>query len=190
MGSSAEKMHCKSNKGKKVAVTVVSAILLSLLYVMIFSFSEQDGDTSSSLSLTISRKCAEILEALQREHWTESYRESLALYFEHPIRKLAHFCEYACMGVLIFGIWAPHRPLRPFPKKWFRIELLWVFLSAALDELHQTFVPGRWGHPADVLLDTAGGVTGFFFIYLIVLGFTRKKKEKTKKEKKNRFKKK
>jgi VanZ family protein len=186
MGSSAGKKVRDTKQGKKVAITVVSAILLSLLYVLIFSFSEQDGETSSSLSMTISRKCAEILEALQREHWTDAYRESLALYFEHPIRKLAHFCEYACMGVLIFGIWSPHKALRPFPKKWFRIEVLWLFLSAAADEIHQLFIPGRSGQFADVLLDTAGGVTGFFVIYLIVLCITRDKKNRKRKRNSHR----
>ena len=36
-----------------------------------------------------------------------------------------------------------------------------VFLSAAGDEFHQTFISGRSGNFGDVLLDTAG-ITGIF----------------------------
>ncbi|MBE5874320.1 MAG: VanZ family protein, partial [Lachnospiraceae bacterium] len=32
--------------------------------------------------------------------------------------------------------------------------------SAAADEIHQLFVPDRWGSFADVLLDTCGGAFG------------------------------
>lgn len=44
----------------------------------------------------------------------------------------------------------------------------WVFLSAAGDELHQYFVPGRYASFLDVLLDTWGGVCGMLFCILTV----------------------
>lgn len=34
--------------------------------------------------------------------------------------------------------------------------LLWVALAATMDEIHQTFVPGRGGRATDVLIDLAG----------------------------------
>ena len=39
---------------------------------------------------------------------------------------------------------------------------VWLFLSAAMDEFHQFFVPGRYCSLKDVLLDTCGGITGMF----------------------------
>ena len=33
---------------------------------------------------------------------------------------------------------------------------------AAVDEIHQTFVPGRYGTPRDVLLDLCGAMLGIF----------------------------
>ena len=155
----------KTEKGRKQALTVVSALLLSLLYFAIFSFSEQDGETSGGLSLSISRACAEVLDFISGRNWTDSYRESLALYFEHPIRKLAHFTEYACMGVLYFGIWGPWKQLRPFPKRMILLTTFLIALSASFDEIHQLFVPDRNGTPADVLLDTCGGLCGLLVIY-------------------------
>jgi VanZ family protein len=38
--------------------------------------------------------------------------------------------------------------------------LLFVFLYASSDEFHQSFVPGRGPAFSDVLIDTAGGLTG------------------------------
>ena len=123
----------KNNK-KKIAVSVVAAILLVLLYLLIFAFSGQDGEESGSLSSMISEKCAELLNAISGKHWTQNVIDSMAAYFEHPIRKLAHFSEYACMGVLLYGVW---RPWKERNRKLYLLIVLWVFVSAGADEFHQ-----------------------------------------------------
>lgn len=93
-------MTMKNNK-KKIAVSVVAAILLVLLYLLIFAFSGQDGEESGSLSSMISEKCAELLNAISRETLDTECVDSMAAYFEHPIRKLAplpsmHAWECCC----------------------------------------------------------------------------------------------
>ena len=83
----------------------------------------------------------------------------LTEWFEHPLRKLAHFSEYACMGILLYVLWSQ------WIRRGRRLYLLigaWLFVSAALDEFHQFFVPGRYCSLKDVLLDTCGGITGMF----------------------------
>lgn len=164
----------KMNKGIKIVVSSLATIFLVFLYWMIFNFSEQDGETSGGLSRMISEKCMEFWNSLSGRNWSETMVKSWALYFENPIRKLAHFCEYALMAVLMFFIWYPWIGLygngiveKPENvRRWKRIPLLakiiipWVFVSAAFDEVHQLFVPERWGSFADVLLDTAGGCVG------------------------------
>lgn len=163
-----------TNKKKKIVVSSIAAIFLILLYLLIFSFSEQDGETSGGLSRMISEKCVELLNALSGRRLTELMMESMAEYFENPIRKLAHFCEYAVMGGLLFGVWYPWLGLARAEKTTktgkrrkcipllVKIIIPWVFVSAALDEIHQLFVPGRCGNFWDVLLDTAGGCFGLF----------------------------
>lgn len=141
---------------QKVAVSTLAAIFLLLLYAAIFSFSEQDAEQSGSLSARVTEL---IVEQVARfaNGWTESYRESLIAYWEHPVRKLAHFTEYAVLGILVWILW------RPWKKKSFRLfsfVVLWVAVSAAADEFHQLFVPGRCGSPGDVFLDTLGGIFG------------------------------
>ena len=159
--------NIKNNKimsEKKIWVSVLSAVLLALLYVIIFSFSEQDGAESGSLSHLISQKCVELINALAGGNWTEVFKESLIAYFENPIRKLAHFAEYALMGVLLYGVW---RPWKERNVKLYLLILSWVFVSAAGDEIHQLFVPGRYGSAADVLLDTCGGGFGLFCCVIV-----------------------
>ena len=157
---------------KKIVVSSIATIFLILLYGLIFSFSEQDGETSGGLSRMISEKCVELLNLLSGKNWTELMMESMAEYFENPIRKLAHFCEYAVMGGLLFCIWYPWLGLTRKKyitkagkerRRWsllVKISVPWIFVSAALDEIHQLFVPDRCGNFWDVLLDTTGGCFG------------------------------
>lgn len=150
--------HCaEKNKKIKVLISSVSVICLIALYLLIFTFSEQDGDRSGSLSYMISQKCVELMNALAGGNWTEVFQKSLAEYFENPIRKMAHFAEYALMGIFLYGVW---RPWKARNRKLYLLIILWVFVSAAGDEIHQLFVPGRYGSAADVLLDTCGGIFG------------------------------
>lgn len=150
----------KSNENhiqKKIAITVPAVILLLALYALIFGFSAQDAEESGSLSRKISEETVIVLNSLLGNDWSQPLGEDPAQYFEHPIRKLAHFSEYACMGVLLYLIWVQWVKQN---KKLCVLIVAWVFLSGALDELHQKFVPGRWCSFADVCLDTCGGIFG------------------------------
>lgn len=152
-------------KKRKIFVTAVSGVLLVLLYCVIFNFSAQNGEESGSLSQKISVKCVELVNNISGKNWSSDMKACLAEFWEHPIRKLAHFSEYACMGLLVYSLWS----------QWMRrgrglylLTVGWVFLSAALDELHQRYVPGRYGSFADVLLDTCGGVCGMLFCLAVL----------------------
>ena len=65
------------------------------------------------------------------------------------LRKLAHAVEYALLGLLLAR--AAGRPA---------VALALGVGYAALDELHQTLVPGRVGSPVDVAIDAAGVALG------------------------------
>ncbi len=183
-----KKLNKECTEQWRIVVSSIATIFLIMLYGVIFSFSEQDGETSGSLSRMISEKCVEFLNALSGKGWSELMMEGLAEYFENPIRKLAHFAEYAVMGCLLFGMWYPwlgatkngkealsdeiHKVSgRGLPLLW-KVIVPWVFISAALDEVHQLFTPGRCGNLGDVLLDTSGGCFGLVCCILVL----RKKK--------------
>lgn len=76
----------------------------------------------------------------------------------HPLDWAGHFCLYGGLGALI----ARAAALRRWPLR----RLLWagVLLSAwaALDELHQLFIPGRSAEVGDWASDTLGASLGLY----------------------------
>lgn len=156
-------------------VTIVASIILLCLYIVIFSFSAQDGEQSGGLSYGISEKCIDVVDFISGKRLTTLLRRELAESFEHLIRKGAHFTEYTCMGILVYVIW---RQWMNRSKMLYCLVGIWVFLSAIGDEIHQLFVPGRYGSPADVLLDTCGGIFGIVVCVVLERYFSIKHKEK------------
>ncbi len=167
------------NNTRRCAVTIVTGVLLLMLYVLIFSFSAQDAEHSGSLSQLVSEKCVEFMNSLAGGNWTAEFMENMAEYFEHPIRKLAHFAEYAYMAVLLYILWSAWMEQG---RRLYTLVIIWVFVSAASDEFHQLFVPGRYGSLADVLLDTAGGVVGVLFCVGVYKTVTRQRKKQRSKD--------
>lgn len=168
-----------NDKGKKLLRALPPAALLLALYGIIFGFSAQDAETSGSFSLWVSQECVALLNSLAGGKLSEQLMREMSLYFEHPIRKAAHFCEYAVMGGLVFGVFSPFRkPDRAGGGRFVLFVVLWVFVSGALDEFHQLFVPGRYGSFADVLLDTCGGAFGLW-VCLWVCGRRRRRGKKS-----------
>ena len=78
------------------------------------------------------------------------------------LRKLAHFTEFACLGLLFCWLWGMLSA-----KKW----MLWSFVcgaaAAAIDETIQCFVPDRGPAIKDVGIDTLGVCLGIVIIYII-----------------------
>ena len=173
------KARINSETIKKIMITVPAAILLLALYAVIFGFSAQDAEQSGSLSMKISEGAMEFLNSLVGGRWSRQLVEEMAVYFEHPVRKLAHFGEYMCVGILVYLIW---RPWIRRGKGLYLLTVIWVFVSGALDEFHQLFVPGRWGSLADACLDTCGGVFGLFVCVIVEKLWKRRKRRRQKSE--------
>jgi VanZ family protein len=85
----------------------------------------------------------------------------------HYIRKSAHFSEYFIFSLLIL------RAIRGGRKDarvaWALAAILIVAGYAALDEFHQSFVPGRTAAVGDVLIDTSGGTAAQIVAGLVLL---------------------
>jgi VanZ family protein len=85
----------------------------------------------------------------------------------HLIRKCGHFVEYFILSLLVLrGIRAGRKEAH---LGWALVAIGIVAGYAALDEFHQSFVPGRGAAVADVLLDTAGGVAAQLVAALFML---------------------
>lgn len=86
-----------------------------------------------------------------------------------PIRKLAHFTEFACLGALLF--WRFGMLGRP--------KALAFCLGAAaacIDESIQMFVPDRGPGLRDVAIDCGGVLAGMILLYFGYLSYQRKKR--------------
>ncbi|MBQ3482688.1 MAG: VanZ family protein [Clostridia bacterium] len=105
--------------------------------------------------------------------------------FEHEtVRKMAHFCEFAVLGVLA-ALTLVSFEFRHFAP-W---ALLAVFAVGCVDELLQLLSPDRGPSFLDVLLDTAGGLAGIVFFCGALLLFyalcARKERKKSEINEKN-----
>ena len=79
------------------------------------------------------------------------------------VRKAGHVTEYSILAILLARATLAIVQTR---RAWFAISLTLVAVVAISDEFHQTFVPGRNGSPADVLLDVAAATVALAVIAL------------------------
>ena len=84
--------------------------------------------------------------------------------WHHIIRKCAHFTEYAVLGMTV--VYAFGERLKK-AKRIIPIALAICAFYAVTDEFHQHFVPMRVGSISDVLLDSAGALTGIVIFLLL-----------------------
>ena len=73
------------------------------------------------------------------------------------LRKVAHFTEFACLGVCLRWFWGMLNAKRLKP---FLFALGCAVAAACIDETIQIFVPLRGPGIRDVCIDTAGALTG------------------------------
>lgn len=101
---------------------------------------------------------------------------------EHVIRKLAHFCEYALMGFLLFFTYLSYTRR----KLWFFIPSLVGIVIPFCDEGLQFFSDGRAPSFGDVGIDISGAAFGFlcaWAVYFVVLSILRAGRRKHSKDK-------
>lgn len=92
----------------------------------------------------------------------------------HILRKMAHFSEFALLGMLLcwrFGMYCRTRLL------WLGLSVGSGVLAACIDENLQRFSPGRHCSIIDMGIDSAGVLTGALLL-LLLLAIIRKKLSK------------
>lgn len=99
-------------------------------------------------------------------HWMfPSASQATLLEWHHLIRKSAHFVEYFVLSLLLLRAIRGER--REMHLAWALAAIALVGGYAALDEIHQIFVPGRTPAVRDVLIDTTGGIAAQAIIALL-----------------------
>jgi VanZ family protein len=98
------------------------------------------------------------------ENMTLAEQTEIMSQISHIIRNTAHFTIYAALG-FFSSFTVGQRKL--FSKGSLGV-VLFCFIYAVSDEIHQYFVPGRSCMFADMLIDTCGGITGMTISFLIM----------------------
>ena len=88
---------------------------------------------------------------------------------DHIIRKSAHFCEFALLGLLT--LWSAYLNNKKIIRNLMPIGFV-CLATAVIDELVQIGSKGRSAEVTDVALDFCGAVTGVI-IFLIIFAIVR-----------------
>ena len=158
-------------------LAVIFWILTIVCVVMIFYFSHQTGDESSSTSLAITKILAKYLgdtitETVVRKgaHIMEFLILSFLTYFAiYNTNKISVETSYSESGVKIIK---SDNEMCIIFTTWFCV------LNAVIDEYHQLFVNGRSGSITDVAIDMIG-VLFLMLIFRLIFTLTLKVKGKT-----------
>lgn len=131
---------------------IIYALLIIIWMAIVFIFSNQPSDVSSKTSGSITEK---VVQAITKDNKkiTQSQRDTI----ETVIRKCAHFGLYLIGGILTTNF---INTTKVQGKRIIIYAILFIFVYAITDEVHQLFVPGRSGEIRDVFIDTAGGSCG------------------------------
>lgn len=129
-------------------------VLLLLWMSLIFYFSHQSGDNSSDLSSNLVNFIVSLFSFLN------PYIEILTIF----VRKSAHFFLYFILGILTINFIIEHNI---YQKKRILFAFLFCLFYAITDETHQLFIPGRSGNVIDVIVDSAGSISGILIFLKI-----------------------
>ena len=132
--------------------------------LVIFLFSAQPAQESAALSGAVAQAVTAALEAGARLLGADAASPAALAALHTLIRKAAHAVVYAVLGALLLWALVPATARRQVPRGAVGLALLGSAAYALTDEFHQTFVPGRAGQGADVLLDTAGALAGILLL--------------------------
>lgn len=148
---------------------IASVLWLSAILWMffIFSMSAQTSVESGETSGNFVDKVADIIIP-GYDAKPEAEKEAVRNKLSFPIRKLAHFTEFAVLGALLTAAvtFTGKKVILTVPRAAISLAVGWLY--AFSDEFHQFFVPGRAPALKDVLIDGAGVTCGTIFVFIIV----------------------
>ena len=135
---------------------IINIVLLVLWMIFIFIMSSFDSNASDNQSGLIVNIVNSVIHTSNIDLLTTI------------IRKLAHLTEYFILGLLMINYLKDYKI-----NKVYILSVLFSFIYAITDELHQTFISGRSGEVRDIVIDTVGALIG-----VLIYKYIRKKYEK------------
>ncbi|MDE7106313.1 MAG: VanZ family protein [Anaeroplasmataceae bacterium] len=149
---------------KNKILRVVPIIIVLAWMGVIFYFSHQNGTSSSKMSNSITKWIVNTFVP-NYSNLTRTEQSSILKNTSYVIRKLAHYTEYALLGLFLFvAVYA----FTDNEKIIFSVVSILGILYAFSDELHQSFIGGRAPAIKDVLIDSIGLLTILVLIGIIL----------------------
>lgn len=130
---------------------VLSIILLIIWMAIIFVFSAESADESAETS-------GEIIQIFVEQIFEKPTQTQIDL-LQPIIRKSAHFVLYTLGGIIICNLFNVYK------IKYAKIvSALFGIIYAIIDEVHQSYVPGRSAEIRDILIDAVGIILGIIIV--------------------------
>lgn len=142
----------------------LSFIPALLLMYMIYSFSAEPGELSSTTSYKVSRGVVKVYSTVTGQDWDEWQVDEKATAINPYIRKGAHMTEYFLLAIAV-----------SFPLYVYGVRGILLMLLAGLicvgyafgDEYHQASVAGRVSSKRDVGIDSIGIFAGILLVRIL-----------------------
>lgn len=141
-------------------IKIISCLVTLGIMVLIFYFSSQDSADSSEVSRGVTQKVVDLITSASNLSAEE--KQTIAESIHGFIRKAAHFTIYAALGMSAFVTIKLH--VKKKKTAVFAMTTVFCMIYAASDEIHQLLSAGRSCEIRDVMIDTAGAVTGMVFL--------------------------
>ena len=134
---------------------IMYTTLLIIWMLVIFLFSNQNGNNSESTSNKVANFIIDVVEVITNKEISDDDRNSFVEDSRFIIRKTAHFTIYFVLGVLTCLTLTSYQINNRIV-----FSIIFCLLYACSDEIHQMFSDGRTFKLLDILIDTVGASIG------------------------------
>lgn len=147
---------------------IIYTCLLIVWMIIIFMFSNQNANKSESTSDKVTSSVIDTVQVVTKQEITQEKKSDLIDDTRVLVRKSAHFFLYFILGILTYLTLSSYS----IPKT-VLFSVVFCFIYACSDELHQMLSAGRSAKVFDVCIDTLGSSVAIFGCYLIKKYFKR-----------------
>lgn len=140
---------------------ILNIIFIIIWLFIIFSFSAEDATKSEHRSDEV---IINAVETITREEIPENQRQKIIDEYIVIVRKSAHFFLYFILAILVFTL---YKRIFGLNSKSFIYSIIFCFIYACSDEIHQLFISGRTARIFDIFVDTSGALLSTTILTLI-----------------------
>lgn len=134
---------------------IIYTTLLIIWMLIIFLFSNQNGNNSESTSDRVANFIIDVVEIITNKEISDDDRNSFVEDSRFIIRKTAHFTIYFVLGILTCLTLTSYQINNRIV-----FSIIFCLLYACSDEIHQMFSDGRTFKLLDILIDSVGASIG------------------------------